>query len=271
MTRSLAPVLVLMSVAAGRAAELRPQTAAAFDNYVKQAETRIRAQISAASGFLCANTPERRAKLRGQEVISEARSGSGENKVDGGLIHDWVGAVFIPGASISRVLTMVQDYDHHKDVYRPEVLDSRLLNRTGDDFRITLRLFKQKVISVVLNSEHAVHYEQLSSSRWTSRSVSTRIAEVENPGKPDEKELPPGRDHGFLWRLNSYWTFQELDGGTYVECEAISLARNIPRGLGWLIGPIIRELPRQSLANTLTATRSGVVRLSSDQNRRGGL
>jgi hypothetical protein len=72
------------------------------------------------------------------------------------------------------------------------------------------------------------------------------------------RELPPGQDHGFLWRLNSYWRFEERDGGVYVECEAISLTRNVPLGLGWLVNPIIRSLPRESLANTLWATREAV-------------
>jgi hypothetical protein len=81
---------------------------------------------------------------------------------------------------------------------------------------------------------------------------------VINRGEPGERELPPGNDHGFLWRLYSYWRFEERDGGVYVECQAISLTRSVPTGFGWLIEPIIRQLPRESLANTLRATRAAV-------------
>ena len=120
---------------------------------------------------------------------------------------------------------------------------------------MTLRLLKRKVLTVVLNTGHEVHYRQLGPLRWRSVAYGTRIAEVRDPGKPQEQELPPGTGHGFLWRLNSYWTFQERDGGTYVECEAISLSRDVPKSLAWLIEPIVRKLPRESLENTLRATR----------------
>jgi hypothetical protein len=147
----------------------------------------------------------------------------------------------------------LEDYDNHKRIYQPEVVDSKLLSRNGNDFKIFMRLLKRKILTVVLNTYHDVHYTQLDPQRWYSRSYSTRIAEVEGGS-----ELPPGQDHGFLWRLNSYWRFEERDGGVYVECEAISLTRNVPRGLGWLVNPIIRSLPRESLANTLRATRDAM-------------
>lgn len=111
---------------------------------------------------------------------------------------------------------------------------------------------------MVLNTNHDVRYFPLGPARLHSRSYSTRIAEVADAGKPGEHEMPVGQDHGFLWRLYSYWRFQERDGGVYVECQAISLTRNVPTGLGWLIEPIIRNLPRESLANTLTATRQAL-------------
>jgi hypothetical protein len=110
---------------------------------------------------------------------------------------------------------------------------------------------------VVLNTEHDVRYVRLDRARWYSKSFTTRIAEVEDPG-PNERELPPGNDHGFMWRLNTFWKFEERDGGVYLECQAISLTRDVPVGLGWLINPIIRSLPRESLTNTLRETRQAL-------------
>ena len=121
-----------------------------------------------------------------------------------------------------------------------------------------LRLLKKKVITVVLASEHDVKYTPQDKTRWRSVSRTTKIAEVENAGKPDERELPPGTGEGFLWKLNSYWRFEERDGGTWLECEAISLTRDVPTGLGWIILPIIRDLPKQSLENTLRSTRTAL-------------
>ena len=128
----------------------------------------------------------------------------------------------IPGATLERTLALVQDYGRHKVVYQPEVIDSRILSHNGNDFHIYLRLLKKKVITVVLASEHDVKYTQLDKTRWRSVSRTTKIAEVEHAGKPDEREKLPGTGEGFLWRLNSYWRFEERDGGTWVECEAIS-------------------------------------------------
>ena len=96
--------------------------------------------------------------------------------------------------------------------------------------------------------------------RWRSVSKTTRISEVQDPGKPDERALPPGTGEGFLWRLYSYWRFQQRDGGTWVECEAISLTRDVPMGLGWIIEPIIRNLPKDSVENTLRSTRAALAK-----------
>jgi hypothetical protein len=246
------------SAAAG--VELKPETVAAFDRYIRQAEPDIRLRIASGDGFLFATPPERRSSLRAGIVLAVSRNAHRALRVKSGLIHDWVGAVFIPGVSVASVISLVQDYDHHSRYYGPEVVASKLLERNGNDFRVYLRLLKKKVLTVVLDTEHAVHYVQLSETRWWSSSRSTRISELRDPGTKSERRLPPDTGQGFLWRLNSYWTFQERDGGTYVECEAISLTRDAPRALKLLIDPIVRELPYDSLLDTLKETRAAALR-----------
>ena len=98
----------------------------------------------------------------------------------------------------------------------------------------------------------------MDSRRWYSRSYSTRIAEVANADTPNEHEKPLGHDGGFLWRINSYWKFEEKDGGVYIECESISLTRDIPTGLGWLIKPFITSIPKESLEMTMGSTRAAL-------------
>lgn len=239
------------------AAELKPKTVEAFDGYIREAEQRL------ADGkvFLWADASADRARrVKAGEVVVEPFRGKAVTPVPSGLVHDWVGSVFIPGATLERTLAMVQDYDHHKDVYKPEVIGSRVISHTGNDFHIYLRLLKKKVITVVLNSEHEVRYTPLDKTRWRSVSRTTKIAEVEKAGKPEEREKPPGTGEGFLWKLNSYWRFEERDGGTWLECEAISLTRDVPTGLGWIVEPIIRDLPKESLANTLRSTRAALAK-----------
>jgi hypothetical protein len=113
----------------------------------------------------------------------------------------------------------------------------------------------KRVITVVVNSEHEARFSRDRSDRAQSRIYSTRIAEVEEAGTPNERELPVGRDGGYLWRLYTYWRLLERDGGTYVQCETISLTRGIPLGLGWLVRPFVTSIPRESLEFTLATTR----------------
>lgn len=238
----------------------RPDTLEAFSRYIRLAEARLDARLGAADAFLWADTPERRARLRLAGVVCEPRGRKGDIAVPHGLIHDWVGAAFLPGAQLEDVLAVLQDYNRHKITYKPEVVDSRLIDRKGNDFKVYLRLLKRKVLTVVMDTEHDVHYAPTTQGAWRSFSRSTRITEVADAGGPNERRLPPGQDHGFLWRLNSYWNFRAADGGVYVECEAVSLSRNVPKPLAWLIGPIVQHLPREALANTLKATRQALAR-----------
>ena len=134
----------------------------------------------------------------------------------------------MPGATVARTLACIQDYDNHKKLYRPEVIDSKLIARHGDDFQIYLRVLKKKIITVVLDTDHDVHYFHAGGARWGCRSYTTRTAEVDDAGKPNEKIQPPDAGYGFLWRLNTYWRFEERDGGVFAECRAISLTRDIP-------------------------------------------
>src|SRR5262249_39809425 len=176
----------------------------------------------------------------------------------GCLVHHWVAVIFIPGARVDDVLNVLEDYDRHATYFAPDVERSKTLSREGDDFRVFLRFRRHKVITVVLNTEHDVHYFRDASNRAHSRSSATRIAEVASAGKPDEKEKTPGDDGGFLWGMETWWRMEERDGGVYVQSEVASLTRDIPTGLGWLIGPFVTTIPRESLTFTLEATRKAV-------------
>jgi hypothetical protein len=191
--------------------------------------------------------------------------------VPGALIHHWIGTVFIPHATIAQALSVVQDYDHLDRYYSPEVMHSRLLSRKDGNFRVAMRLRKKKLKTIVLDSEYDVHYGSLDPLHYYSFSRSGRIAEIENPGDSDEHALTPGHDSGFLWRLNSYWRFarDEDADGVFVECEALSLTRDVPAGLGWLIDPFIEEIPKESLQFTLQATRDAVLRRISQPHAKG--
>jgi len=239
-----------------RGAELKPATAAAFERYIQQAGQRMEGRKS----FLWADElPSRASQIRHGAVLVEAAGGHAQTGVPDGIVHDWIGCVYLRGVPLNRTMALMRDYNHQQQSYGPEVADSRILQQHGDHYVVYMRLLKKMMLTVVLDTEHDVQYVPVDATRWRSSSRSIRIAEVEKPGKPGEHELAPGTGQGFLWRLNSYWRFQERDGGTWVECEAISLTRDVPLGLGWLIQPIIQDLPRQSLENTLRETRNALI------------
>jgi hypothetical protein len=268
--RCLGSIPLVVLAAAGpathaRAADLQPQTVASFENYVRVTE----GQMARAGTFLRVDAlpdAERAMKLgtlkRGELVIERLETRDGEKRINtpGGMTHHWIGVVFVPGATVREAVALLQDYDRHGEIYRPAVARSKLLGRNGDLFRVYLRFFMKKGITVVVNSEHEARFTYFGSDRARSRIHSVRIAEVEDADTPREREKPVGRDGGYLWRLNSYWSFVERDGGVYVQCESISLTRGIPIGLGWLIGPFVTSIPRESLEFTLETTRTTLAR-----------
>jgi len=240
---------------------LKPRTLQAFEEYIRAAEGGMEPSLSGRAAFLWSDLNLQRAQqVRQGQIVAQLWQGESPVKIPNGLIHDWVGAAFAPEASVEQVLAMVQNYDDHKNIYTPEVIDSKLISRDGNDFKIFLRLLKKKIITVVLDTDHDVHYSTVEAQRWICRSYTTRIAEVEDAGTDKERVLAPDTGYGFLWRLYSYWKFDEKKSGdgVYIECRAISLTRDIPLGLGWVIEPIVRKLPQESLIHTLECTRRAV-------------
>jgi hypothetical protein len=246
------------------AAELKAETVKAFERYARLTEARLDAELKDADKFLWLDRlPEaqradvlRRLK-QGETVIErlQTRENGNEIEIPSGMVHHWTGTVFIPGTTLGQVLALVQDYDNHQKYYAPDVTRSRTLQHDGDFFKIYLQFKKKKVITVVLNTEHEVRYTAVDATRVYSRSYTTRITELENHGEPDEREKPEGENGGFMWRLYSYWRFQERDGGVYLEAEAVSLTRGIPFIVAPIVKPFVTSVPRESLERTLTATR----------------
>jgi len=276
--RALATALAALCLIAApaNAAELQQKTVEAFNHYVQLTEAQINSELARREPFLWVEgLPQDRraaaeARLRAGEVVIERldmldpgrASAAGDGKpvsVPGGMIHHWIGTVFIPGATLAQTLALEEDYDHHQIYFRPDVVRSKIERHDGNDFLVELRFYKKQVITTVLDTEHEVHYTLVDATHAWSRSRTTRIQEVDDAGERDERLEPEGHDRGFLWRMNTYWRFEEKDGGTYVESQSISLTRDIPTGLGWLVGAYVNSVPRESLAFTLATTRTAVL------------
>jgi hypothetical protein len=268
----LAATLTVLALCAGAsAAELKQKTNDAFNKYVAVTEERMVAEIKPDGKFLYPDHPashpseemrDAYVRLRRGEILVERQ----ETKLDGkdvevpdGMVHHWVGLMFIPGANLAQTLAVVQDYDHRAELYKPEVIAAHVISHQGDDYKIFMRLYQRRFTTVVFNTEYAIHWGRVDAKKLYSNSVSTRVAEVKDASHPDGPEVPVGHGNGFLWRLNTYWRFDEKDGGVYVQCEALSLTRDIPFGLAWLIKPLVTKIPKQSLDRALGRTREVVL------------
>jgi len=254
--------------APGALPKLKTETAAAFDRYVALTEERNSAELKRGAPFLWPDTlaeNERRAayeSLRAGATRVEKRqtlSKGSEILCPNGLIHHWEAIAFIKGVKVDDVLRVLEDYDHHSEYYKPDVERSKTLQHDGNHYRAFLRFRRHKVITVVLNTTHEVNYFRDSPQRAHSRSSAIKIGEVENAGKPEEKEKSAGDDDGFLWRMETWWRMEERDGGVYVQSEVVSLTRDLPTGLGWMIGAFINGIPKETLAFTMEATRKAVL------------
>jgi hypothetical protein len=245
------------------AASLRSETVEAWDAYVRATEARMARELERRDGFLAADFGpgpklDRVMVARGAvDVVQVSTSGADERTIEvpEGLIHHWRGVVFIPNTSVDRILARVAS-PAEQDTAQEDVVEARVLGRGPDSLRLFLRLQRRQIVTVVYNTEHAVRYRRHGTGRASSRSVATRIAEVAEPGTPDEYEHPPGEDRGFLWRLNSYWRYEQVDGGVLVECESISLSRTVPSLVRGVVRPIIDHVARGSMERTLLAMRA---------------
>lgn len=266
---STSAIFLLVAVPFSVAVELKAKTREAFDKYVRLTEERIRSESGEGKPHLSIDAlrPEERKPVlerlrKGEVVIERKQTLESGNRIDvpDGMIHHWMGTVFIPGTTLKKTLALQQDYDHHAQFYAPNLTRAKLLSRKGDDFRISYRVRQKKVITVVMDTDYEVLYEPVSPTRERSRSYSTRIQEIENAGEKTERAKPIDDGNGFMWRLYSYWWMEERDGGVYVQCEAVSLSRDIPTGLGWMIKGFVESVPRESLMFTLGKTREALTK-----------
>ena len=249
------------------ATELKPGTASAFDHYVQVTETRMADDLRQGIFLHIDALPEMQQldayeRLRRGEVIVERLSTTENGQaIDAphGLIHHWVGIVFIPGATLAQTVALLQDYDNHANVYGSSIQRSKVLEREGDHFKIYVRSYSKQITTVVMDAILDDVYTDAGPSEVISKSYSTRITEVADAGEPTEHELPVGNDHGYVWRYYTYWHLRERDGGVYAQSETIALSRAVPLTLAWLINPLVKTVPRGLVCSNLLATRGAVI------------
>jgi hypothetical protein len=240
------------------AAELRPATLQSFERYVRLTEARINSERGERFLWIDRVPAGRRAEMaklfdRGEVVVDKLETTDSGREIDipSGMVHHWVSAAYIPGATLAQTVAFAQDYDHHAELFQPAVARSRLLRRNGNTFLVAFRFVQKQVITVVTDVESEAHFERLDPTRVEARVYATRIAEVEDAFSPNERVGRPDDGHGYLWRMNTYCRFVQRGGGVYIEFESLSLSRDLPLGIGWMVRPFVTSIPRDSLVFTL--------------------
>jgi putative flippase GtrA len=228
--RAVAVVAVLCAAVPASAAGPRPDTIAAWDAYVKAAEARI----DGSAGCGRSNPPD----LHGEAVLH------GEVvHVVGGAIHRWLGAVVVRGITVDTVIERLLDPGTPPP--QEDVVESRVLARPASNaLHVYLKIARRTLVTAVYDTEHDVTVTRLSPALARSRSVATQITEI------------GGDDRGFLWRLNSYWRYQQTADGVLVEMESLTLSRDVPAVLRPIAMPIVSRIARESVRKTLDAFRS---------------
>jgi len=234
----------------------------AFHDYLRAVESRLSRQHQSQDEFLTgvARDPGSDRRLRQGEFIVEQLMPAGGAELPGALLHHWRGTAFAPGATAADFDRLMRNFNAYPQHFAPEVVQARTLPSTDGHLHAWIRVRQRQVITVVMDSTYDVSFGQLDSHHGYSISQSTRIAEIDAPGTSQERALGAGEDHGFLWRLNTYWSYEERDGGLYMQIESVSLTRSIPTGLGWAVRPFLESVPRESLEFTLRSACSAIRR-----------
>jgi hypothetical protein len=258
LARSLAMAVVICLLGGHvMAAELKSETVMAWGKYVHLTEERIEGELQGVDSSLLSEV------LSLEQIVvlhleTLDRTGQ-EIPVPKGIIHHWRGAVLIPQVLLGPTLQIIRNSSNRANFYE-DVLESRLLEKRGDVELSYLKLQRsQAMVEVAYNTEHRAEYRSHSEAFVSSRSIATKIAEIVDLGKDTEREKPEGNDRGYLWKLNTYWKYRQVEQGVLVECETLTLSRSIPMLLKFILGPFINNMARKSMVKTLESLQTRVL------------
>jgi len=257
----------LVAPAASVGAELKEETLKTWDAYIQTVNAQMRGRLQ--GPFLWVDEePDRVDRVRAGEILVSSVGPKNPKPVPSGLIHDWMGAAFIPNARLSDVLSAVRDYGRYKEFYKPTVVDARLLGTDGGCDKYSMRVVNNETVAeTALDTEYQACYLRIDELRWYGTAHTTRVQEIRHYGRSDEQELPPNQGSGYIWRLYSVARFEQRDGGVYIELEAIALSRDIPVAFRWLVDPIVRRVSRNTMLISLQQMEEAVHSTAETANR----
>ncbi len=244
---------------------VRSSTQKQWESYTVRVQDNLHSAARAPDHFLWIDqSPERRAAVQAGNILVAPMHNKGYVAVQSGLIHDWVGAVFLPGITGFQLAHLIQDYGNYSNIYSPAVTQSRLLTRSGDEFTYALTIVsKVWNIKAGLRGEFSSVFVSKSGGIGYGISHSVKLRELEHPDEPDQQDIAPEQDHGYLQRTLTLLRYREEKEGTFVEMESVTLSRDIPSAVRWVANPIIERISRDATAAILDKLRAKLQPLSA--------
>ncbi len=264
-------LLMACSIApAAGAATLEPATSRAWDEYINDVSARMQNRVRPGNSFLWADeTPGRLAKVRAGEIVVSPAGPDIPKRVSSGLIHHWVGAVFIPNVTVDDLLRVVRDYGNYRVLYQPTVVESKTIAAGQSNDRFSLLLaYKSAFLKAALQTDFESNYVRIDDHRLYSVTRTTAIREIADYGTGSQHALGNGEGSGLIWRLYSTARYLERDGGVYYEVEAVGLSRDIPPSFRWIANSIVRRVSKASLSASLRCTESATQTLAASTGSR---
>jgi hypothetical protein len=252
----------LLARSAGASPVPEPRALAGWMAYVDATEARIRGELDSPGGFLVSDFTADREDVRrqiaqGAVVVERMTTVGGDGReigVSGATLQHWRGAVLLRGLRLEPLLDALQHPPPHGP-FPPDVLTMRVEHQQADRFDLFMRISRTSIVSVTYDTENRVEYRYFGPKRVSCRSVATRITELEDVGSAAERPLPAVDDHGYLWRMNAYWRYEQTRDGVIVELESLTLSRSIPFAVRFAVDPIVNRLARESVDRTLRGIR----------------
>ena len=254
---ALAILFLLLSPTLSEAAEPRQETLRAWDDYIRSVNASVADRVVGTRPFLWVDDSSeiQRRVQHGELVVTN----HDPRKVPQGMIHHWVGAMFVPNVTLDLVMLALNNYDRYSEIYKPLIRKTVVLDRNGDTVKLNV-LAVQKALSVTaaVETDEEIRITRPAPNRVSIKADSVRMQEIADYGKLSEHPYPEARRPGYVWRAVIVQRLEQRDGGVYVELETISLSRGIPVEVRWLIKPLTDDLPRKMMTDMLSATRAAV-------------
>jgi hypothetical protein len=255
--RAFLPILFATTI---HGADLKPETVAEWNGYVHSVDQAMQERLRPNHAFLWVDEiPDRASQVRASQILVAPAADHTPRRVASGLIHHWIGAAFIPEASVDDALAVIRDYDRYKETFHPHVIESKGIRGESSD-RFSLILMNKAVLTrTALDTDEQSRFVRVDQRRSYGIAHATRIQEIQHYGQPWEQKLAPDQGSGYIWRLYSVTRLEERDGGVYIEVEAVALSRDIPVAVRLVAEPVVRRVSRNSISLSLRQTQQAVL------------